>query len=247
MRGGVPGPLHPRTREAFAEVAAAGGKAILLINRRGWSTHLTCRSCGHAWECPNCDVSLILHRDGALRCHHCGHAEPRPEACPECSSVTIARVGLRHPAGRGRALRAAGAARGLPPRLRQRRRARPRGGSPALRGRRLGGPGRHPDGRQGPRLPRRHPERRPRRRRRAAPAGLPLRGAHLRADHPARRPQRAGRGRREGPGSGAGDRRAEHPPRREARLGWVPRRGARAAAGPALSALLAPDRGRTGR
>jgi primosomal protein N' (replication factor Y) len=93
MRGGMPGPLHPRTREAFGDVARAGGKAILLINRRGWSTHLTCRSCGHAWECPNCDVSLILHRDGALRCHHCGHAEPRPEACPECSSVTIARVG----------------------------------------------------------------------------------------------------------------------------------------------------------
>jgi primosomal protein N' (replication factor Y) len=93
MRGGVTGPLHPRTREAFAEVAKEGGKAILLINRRGWSTHLTCRSCGHAWECPNCDVSLTLHRDGALRCHHCGHAEPKPEACPECSSVTIARIG----------------------------------------------------------------------------------------------------------------------------------------------------------
>ena len=93
MRNGAPGPLHPQTREAFAEVAASGGKAILLINRRGWSTHLTCRSCGHAWQCPNCDVSLILHGDGALRCHHCGHVEPRPETCPECSSVTIARVG----------------------------------------------------------------------------------------------------------------------------------------------------------
>lgn len=93
MRGGVPGPLHPHTREAFTEIAERGGKAILLINRRGWSIHLTCRSCGHAWECPHCDVSLILHRDGALRCHHCGHAEPNPEACPACSSVTIARVG----------------------------------------------------------------------------------------------------------------------------------------------------------
>src|SRR5262245_8597019 len=93
MRGGVPGPLHPATREAFDEVARQGGKGILLINRRGWSIHLTCRSCGHAWGCPQCDVSLVLHRDGGLRCHHCGHAEPKPGACPECSSVTIARVG----------------------------------------------------------------------------------------------------------------------------------------------------------
>ena len=93
MRGGIPGPLHPRTREAFNDLARQGGKAILLINRRGWSTHLTCRSCGHAWECPHCDVSLVLHRDGGLRCHHCGHAEPKPRACPECTSVTIARVG----------------------------------------------------------------------------------------------------------------------------------------------------------
>jgi primosomal protein N' (replication factor Y) (superfamily II helicase) len=93
MRGGIPGPLHPRTVEAFAAVAREGGKAIVLINRRGFSTHLACRSCGHAWECPNCDVSLVLHREGDLRCHHCGHAEARPEACPECSSVTIARVG----------------------------------------------------------------------------------------------------------------------------------------------------------
>src|SRR4051794_10452396 len=93
MRGGIPGPLHPATRRAFSEVARQGGKAILLINRRGWSTHLTCRSCGHAWECPHCDVSLVLHRDGGLRCHHCGHAEPKPGSCPECSSVTIARVG----------------------------------------------------------------------------------------------------------------------------------------------------------
>src|SRR5215207_9425028 len=93
MRGGIRGPLHPTTREAFNEVAREGGKAILLINRRGWSTHLTCRSCGHAWECPHCDVSLVLHRDGGLRCHHCGHAETKPRSCPECSSVTIARVG----------------------------------------------------------------------------------------------------------------------------------------------------------
>jgi primosomal protein N' (replication factor Y) (superfamily II helicase) len=88
------GPLHPRTAEALAEVAAQGGKAILLINRRGWSVHLVCRSCGHAWRCPDCDVSLVLHRSAeALRCHHCGHLERAPGRCPECDSVTIARVG----------------------------------------------------------------------------------------------------------------------------------------------------------
>jgi primosomal protein N' (replication factor Y) (superfamily II helicase) len=98
MRGGdgkpgVRGPLHPRTVQALAEVSSSGGKAILLINRRGWSTHLACRSCGRAWECPECDVSLILHRSGTLRCHHCGHSEPGPQSCPDCGSVTIARIG----------------------------------------------------------------------------------------------------------------------------------------------------------
>jgi primosomal protein N' (replication factor Y) (superfamily II helicase) len=93
MRGGVRGPLHPATVDALAELRGSGGKAILLINRRGWSTHLACRSCGRAWECPQCDVSLVLHRSGALQCHHCGHSEAKPEACPDCGSVTIARVG----------------------------------------------------------------------------------------------------------------------------------------------------------
>ncbi len=93
MRDGVRGPLHPATAEALAELRRDGGKAILLINRRGWSTHLACRSCGRAWECPACDVSLVLHRSGALRCHHCGHSEPKPQSCPDCGSVTIARVG----------------------------------------------------------------------------------------------------------------------------------------------------------
>jgi primosomal protein N' (replication factor Y) len=93
MREGVRGPLHPRTLEAFEELGRTGGKAILMINRRGWSTHLACRSCGRAWQCPDCDVSLVLHRDGGLRCHHCGHAEGTPETCPDCDSVTIGRVG----------------------------------------------------------------------------------------------------------------------------------------------------------
>jgi primosomal protein N' (replication factor Y) (superfamily II helicase) len=92
-RPGGAGPLHPRTREALAGLATGGGKAIVLVNRRGWSPFVECRSCGRAWECPDCDVSLVLHRSGALRCHHCGHGEPEPSACPECGSVTVARHG----------------------------------------------------------------------------------------------------------------------------------------------------------
>jgi primosomal protein N' (replication factor Y) (superfamily II helicase) len=92
--GGRSGPLHARTREALQALRARGGKAILMLNRRGWAPHLSCRSCGHTWGCPDCDVSLVLHRRAErLACHHCGHAESLPESCPECGSVTLARHG----------------------------------------------------------------------------------------------------------------------------------------------------------
>ena len=88
------GPLHPDTWEALEEVRRAGAKAIVMINRRGFAPWLTCRSCGHHWGCPNCDVSLIVHRhSGRLVCHHCAHAEPQPRACPDCASTTLSRAG----------------------------------------------------------------------------------------------------------------------------------------------------------
>ena len=88
------GPLHPRTREALEALRREGGKAIVLLNRRGWAPHLSCRACGHAWSCPHCDVSLVLHRRSRrLACHHCGHVAPVPESCPLCGSVTLARHG----------------------------------------------------------------------------------------------------------------------------------------------------------
>ena len=87
-------PLHPDTQAALAEVAREGRKAIVLLNRRGWSNFLTCRTCGHVWECPNCDVTLVLHRArGQVECHHCGHIERVPEKCPSCNSVSVARHG----------------------------------------------------------------------------------------------------------------------------------------------------------
>jgi primosomal protein N' (replication factor Y) len=82
--------LHPRTHDALA----ASRKAIVLLNRRGWSNFLTCRSCGQAWECPSCDVTLVMHRaEGLLACHHCGHREALPSRCDACGSVSIARHG----------------------------------------------------------------------------------------------------------------------------------------------------------
>ncbi len=88
------GPLHPETWEALEGVRAAGAKAIVMINRRGFAPWLTCRSCGHHWDCPNCDVSLIVHRhSGRLVCHHCAHVEPAPRACPQCASTTLSQAG----------------------------------------------------------------------------------------------------------------------------------------------------------
>jgi primosomal protein N' (replication factor Y) len=93
MRGEAHG-LHPLTAQALAELRASRGKAIVLLNRRGWSNFLSCRSCGRVWSCPHCDVALVLHRAGGfIACHHCGHSEPVPDRCSECSSTSVARHG----------------------------------------------------------------------------------------------------------------------------------------------------------
>jgi primosomal protein N' (replication factor Y) len=93
MRGEVHG-LHEATTQALSEVRAARAKAIVLLNRRGWSNFLSCRSCGHVWGCPHCDVALVLHRaSGFVACHHCGYRERAPQRCESCSSTSVARHG----------------------------------------------------------------------------------------------------------------------------------------------------------
>jgi primosomal protein N' (replication factor Y) (superfamily II helicase) len=86
-------PLSAPLLRELRGVADRGGKAILLLNRRGVAPALHCRACGTTIRCPNCDVALVLHGDGGLRCHHCGHAEPAPAACPACGSTELARLG----------------------------------------------------------------------------------------------------------------------------------------------------------
>ncbi|HEX4733896.1 MAG TPA: primosomal protein N' [Thermoleophilaceae bacterium] len=91
---GVSGALHPRTRDALEQVRERGEKAIILLNRRGWSNFLQCGTCGHVWGCPQCDVTLVLHRAaGRMACHHCGHSEPVPALCAECGSMSLSRHG----------------------------------------------------------------------------------------------------------------------------------------------------------
>ncbi len=74
-------------------MARDGGKAILLLNRRGVAPAIHCRACGETRRCRNCDIALVLHADGVLHCHHCSAAEPAGEHCPVCGSPELARIG----------------------------------------------------------------------------------------------------------------------------------------------------------
>ena len=70
-------------------------QAILLLNRRGYSSLVTCSACGHNFTCPTCKVNLTYHKeDGMLKCHNCGYVEEYPEACPDCGSTKIQRIGF---------------------------------------------------------------------------------------------------------------------------------------------------------
>jgi len=86
-------PLSAPLLAELGAIAEGGGKAILLLNRRGVAPALHCRACGTTLRCENCDVALVLHADRSLRCHHCGHTEQEPETCPVCGSTEIARLG----------------------------------------------------------------------------------------------------------------------------------------------------------
>ena len=87
---------YPLSAPLLAELGAVeqnGGKAILLLNRRGVAPAVHCRACGLTRRCPNCDVALVLHADGRLHCHHCSRVEAMGEACPACGSPELARIG----------------------------------------------------------------------------------------------------------------------------------------------------------
>ncbi|MBL8203439.1 MAG: primosomal protein N' [Blastocatellia bacterium] len=81
-------------KAAIAENHERGKQTLVLLNRRGFSSFLLCRGCGHKSHCPNCDVALTYHKSEArLVCHYCGHQARVPRACENCSGPYIYYVG----------------------------------------------------------------------------------------------------------------------------------------------------------
>lgn len=79
--------MSPALVSAVNETLEAGEQSLLFLNRRGYAPLTLCRTCGHRFQCPSCSTWLVEHRfRKQLQCHHCGHVERVPEACPECGN-----------------------------------------------------------------------------------------------------------------------------------------------------------------
>ncbi len=78
-----------KLRELMEDRLEHGEQIMLFLNRRGYSSFVTCRKCGFVYKCPHCDVSLSLHRDNKLHCHYCGYEMKMQKTCPECGSRYI--------------------------------------------------------------------------------------------------------------------------------------------------------------
>lgn len=82
-----------RLYQLMQEKLGRGEQIMLFMNRRGYASFVSCRSCGEAVKCPHCDVSLTLHADQRLRCHYCGYETQLMKQCPSCGSAYIAPFG----------------------------------------------------------------------------------------------------------------------------------------------------------
>lgn len=87
--------LSNSLRGALEGVLARGEQAIILLNRRGFSSFVLCRECGHVMECENCSVSLTYHQtDQKLHCHYCTARHDLPKKCPKCASPYLRQFGV---------------------------------------------------------------------------------------------------------------------------------------------------------
>ena len=87
--------LGTALREAISVRIARAEQTLVFINRRGFAPSLLCAACAWKAMCPRCAARLVAHRDAAsLRCHHCGHAEKLPSACPACGNQDLLPLGF---------------------------------------------------------------------------------------------------------------------------------------------------------
>ena len=83
-------PISAKLRAAIQDSLAAGTQALVLINRRGYSWSVLCRSCGASVQCANCSISMTYHKHrNRLECHYCGSIQPVPKQCPKCHSQYV--------------------------------------------------------------------------------------------------------------------------------------------------------------
>jgi primosomal protein N' (replication factor Y) len=91
---GKPKVFSDELLQAIEETQSRGEQSIILLNRRGYSSFVLCRSCGESIQCPNCDVTLTYHRsERVIVCHYCNHRQAAPTVCPNCSGKYIYYVG----------------------------------------------------------------------------------------------------------------------------------------------------------
>ena len=82
-------------KEKINDRLAKNEQVILLLNRRGFSTFITCGNCGYTYKCPNCDITLTYHKSTEnLRCHYCGYSVKKDELCPKCHEKSLNFLGL---------------------------------------------------------------------------------------------------------------------------------------------------------
>lgn len=81
--------------EAIGNCLERQEQVILLLNRRGYSSFVSCKNCGYTFKCPNCDITLTFHKSSnTLRCHYCGYGEKVYKECPSCHEVSLSNLGV---------------------------------------------------------------------------------------------------------------------------------------------------------
>lgn len=98
LKSGNRGIFSNKLKNLMSDRLSKGQQIMLFLNRRGFTGFISCRSCGHVFKCPHCDVSLTEHFSGTVKeklvCHYCGYEQKKPPVCPKCQSKFIGGFGI---------------------------------------------------------------------------------------------------------------------------------------------------------